>query len=152
MPDSPTPKRGLLRPRLGKKPWKTDWDFNFLKLDTDVGGLIDGTIPAGRALRVFGSAVSAFIYVATGDLGAASIPAGEVQEIFVDHTASVIFDLPAAPAFSPIADVHFVLLGELVSTNDTNYGGTFIVRVENYSASTVLGVSILWRRKGLKFS
>jgi hypothetical protein len=149
MPDTPTPKRGLLRPVLGKKPWKEDWDFNFLKLDGDVGGLIDGTIAAGNSSR-FGSKLPAeYVQTVSGTLAGLVFLDNQIRVVEVDHSASVVFDIPGPAAFVlPTSGIRVVHHGEVASLSDADYGGTFYVGVENSTGSTISGQSITWRRTG----
>jgi len=151
MPNTPTPKRGLLRPPLGKKPWKSDWDFNFLKLDNDVGGMIDGTIAVGNSTR-FGNKLPAdYIQSTTGDLSGIDFLDNQIRIVKVDHSASIVFDLPSEPIFvMPTSGIRAVMQGERDSSSDTNYGGTFYVGIENSTGSTISGVLITWKRKGFK--
>lgn len=149
MPDTPTPKRGYLRPKLGKKPWKKEWDFNFGKLDSDVGGLIDGTVSAGNALSIQGAALAAFFQETTGTLSG-SFSDGTTTIVEIDHSATIIFDIPTEPVFTNISGVTFILVGNRATTGNSDYGGKFRVQVTNNSGSPLDGTTVTWRRKGLK--
>lgn len=145
----------LKLPQLGKKPWKSDWDFNFTLLDQIVGGLtVDGSVPAKVAETILGSALTPFVQSVSGDLaGAAPIPAGEAREIRIDHTGDIVFDIPLEPIFTvPSTDINIVLLGDRWVLNNDEYGGVFVVRVENHSTSVLNGINVSWLRKGLKFT
>lgn len=149
MPDTPTPKLGLLRPKLGKKPWKKEWDFNMGLLDNKVGGLIDGTVSAGNALSVQGAAIVSFLRETTGTV-TGTFNDGTTTDVTVDHSATIIFDLSTQPVFTTIAGVAFILLANRPSTANIDEGGKFTVRIVNTSGGPVLGSSMSWRRKGLK--
>jgi len=145
----------LKLPPLGKKPWKSDWDTNFTILDQQVGGLtVDGSVPAKVAETILGSALTPFVQSVSGDLAtAAVIPAGESHEIRVDHTLDVVFDIPLSPIFTtPSTDVNVVLLGDRYALNNDEYGGVFLVRVENHATTDLNGADVSWIRKGLKFT
>lgn len=154
MPDTPTPKRGFLRPKLGKRPWKSEWDTNWLKADNDIGGLIDGSIPAGAASEVTGTWYVAHILQLSGTLDIGGlIDDGVHQDIRVDHISAGVFDLPGEPIFTiTTPSVHAVLLYErsLVSVNER--GGVFVVRIENNSGSSFDPSTVTWSRKGWKFA
>lgn len=146
---------GLKLPQLGKKPWKSDWDFNWTLIDQILGGLtIDGSVVAKVAETIQGSALTPFITTVSGDLsGVTSVAAGESSEYRVDHTSDVIFDIPLAPIFTvPSTDINVVLLGERQALNASEYGGVFVVRIENHSDAVVAGADISWMRKGFKIS
>lgn len=154
MADTPTPKRGYLRPKLGTRPWKNHWDFNWTKADSEIGGLIDGSVPAGRALTVVGTWYSPHIVEITGNLDIGGlIPDGTFQDIRIDHTGSAIFDLPCEPiVFVNIGGVHAVLLAERQSLLSDEYGGVFSVRIENNSGGDIDPSLLTWSRKGWRFS
>lgn len=151
MADTPTPKRGLLRPALGKKPWKEDWDYNFLKLDGDVGGLIDGTIAAGNSTRFANKLPAEFISTVSGTLDGLVFTDNQIRVIKVDHSATSVFDVPSAPVFVlPTSGIRVVHHCEADSLSDNDYGGTFYVGIENSTGMTISGNLITWRRKGFK--
>jgi hypothetical protein len=155
MADTFTVNYKLRLPQLGKKPWKSDWDNNFTKIDQLLGGLIiDGSVCAKCATSIDPTAISAFIESTTGDLtGAASIPAGETAEIRIDHSADIVFDFPLDPIFLAPVGVNCILVGDrTVALNASEYGGVFVVRVENHTGSTLLVTSVTWLRKGFKLS
>lgn len=148
MPDTPTPKLGLLRPRLGKKPWKKEWDFNMALLDTQLGGLLDGSVPAHTALGVDPTGITSNVVEIVGDCGIASVGDASSLDIDVDHSSTMIFSMPSDPIFTSIAGVEvFPLLGRAGLTG-TDYGGKFRVRVENNSGGTITGSQLTWRRRG----
>lgn len=154
MADTLTTNLKLRLPRLGKKPWKSDWDFNFTKVDQIVGGLtIDGSVCAVCAETIHGTALVPYIQMITGDLsGISPILPGETREFRVDHTTQMVFDLPSSPIFDPPADVNVIVLADRGVLTATEYGGVFYVRVENRSSSSVSGTALSWMRKGLKIS
>lgn len=153
MADTFTTNLKLHLPQLGKKPWKSDWDFNFTKLDQVIGGLtVDGSVHAKVADSIPGSALVPFIQSVTGDLTGATIDAGETREYRVDHTADIIFDFPLEPIFTAPGGVNLTLLQERNALDATEYGGIFKVRVENSTDTPVLGSDIVWLRKGFKLS
>lgn len=153
MPDTPTPNIGLKRPRLGSKPWKSDVDFNWGKIDSEIGGLKTGTVTAGVARNIEGAALTPFIDELTGTLSGTTIAGQSNVTISVDHSSVLIFDLPAVPIFAPPAGVQCLpVQTRLSSLNNVEYGGKFAVRVENSGISSVNGVNITWRRKGIKVS
>lgn len=154
MADTFTTNLKLRLPQLGKKPWKSDWDFNFTKLDQIIGGLtVDGSVCAKCAETIDGTAIIPFIQSVTGDLtGMTSIPAGETNEVRIDHTADIIFDFPLEAIFTAPGNVNCVLLADRNALDASEYGGVFSVRVENHSGSTVNGSDVSWLRKGLKLS
>ena len=154
MADTFTANLKLHLPQLGKKPWKSDWDFNFTKIDQLLGGLtIDGSVCAKCAETIDGTALVPFIESATGDLtGIAAIPDGETHEIRVDHSADVVFDFPLEPTFTVPGGCNLVLLYERNALDATEYGGVFVVRIENHSGGVVNGGDISWLRKGLKLT
>lgn len=152
MADPTTPNRGLRLPALGKKPWKSDWDFNFEQLDGDIGDILRGTLTVGEAASIQPGALTPFITSVSGDLGAISVPDGEIQEFSVDHSVQVRFDIPAEPIFIVPAGVTIVLLGNRSGLTFDAYGGTFQVRVENFSGSSLSGASVNWQRKGWKIT
>lgn len=150
MPDTPTPKRGYLRPKLGKKPWKKEWDFNWGKADDDVGGLLDGTKPAGKALSIDPTALIAAIIEITGDLGASTFLDATSIDTEVDHTGTLTYALPAEPIFLAPGGVKIIPLSDRTALTTADYGGKFRVRVENNSGGAVNGTSITWKRRGIK--
>lgn len=152
MADTFTTNLKLHLPQLGKKPWKTDWDFNFTKLDQIIGGLtVDGSVHAKVADSIPGTALAPFIQSATGDLsGISDIGAGETHEIRIDHSTDIVFDFPLAPIFVAPTDVNCLAIYERTTLNATEYGGVFVVRIENHSALPVAGTDVTWLRKGLK--
>lgn len=154
MADTTTINYKLKLPQLGKKPWKTDWDFNFTKVDQLLGGLIiDGSVHAKVADSIDGSSLEPFIQSTTGTLaGASDIPAGETHEIRIDHSGDMVFDLPLTPIFTVPDDVNCLLIADRSALDANEYGGVFVVRVENHSGSTVAAGDIAWLRKGLKIS
>jgi hypothetical protein len=154
MADTFTANLKLHLPQLGKKPWKSDWDFNFTKLDQIIGGLtIDGSVCAKCAETIHGDALVPFIQSATGDLsGASAIPAGETHEVRIDHSSDIVFDFPLEPIFTAPGNVNCVLLADRNALDATEYGGVFVIRVENHSDSTVNAGDVSWLRKGLKLS
>jgi hypothetical protein len=154
MADTFTANYKLHLPQLGKKPWKSDWDFNFTKIDQLLGGLIiDGSVCAKCADAIDGGAISAFIETTDGSLaGAGDIPAGETHEIRIDHSGDKVFDFPLDPIFTVPGDVNCILIGDRNALDATEYGGVFVVRVENHSGDTVAVADIAWLRKGLKLS
>lgn len=156
MPDTITPKIGLVRVALGAKPWKKQEDFNWLLLDTLVGGLEDGSVPAGVANSVSLTALNGLVATFTGDLTSiGNISDGAIIEVLVDHSVSDgILDIPCAPiANCSVSNVPILYLANRASSLDnTEYGGKFRLRIENQSGSTVAGSTITWKRKGLKFS
>ena len=158
MADTFTTLLHLVLPRLGKKPWHNDWYFNFRTIDQILGGMWNGDLvnPCAKcADAVNGGAITPFIQSVEGDLsGAASIPAGETHEIRVDHSTGIdgkVFDVPLEPIISvPNQNVNAVLLADrAVGLDATEYGGVFVIRIENHSDSTVNGADITWKRKGL---
>jgi hypothetical protein len=152
--DTFTTNLKLHLPQLGKKPWKSDWDFNFTKMDQIIGGLtIDGSVHAKIADTILGSAITPFIQSVTGDLtGSSAIPAGETHEIRIDHSGDIVFDFPLEPIFTAPGDVNCVCIGDRNALNATEYGGVFVVRIENHSLATVNVGDVSWLRKGLKLS
>lgn len=155
MANTVTANLKLKLPQLGKKPWKSDWDFNFTLLDQLIGGLtVDGSVHAKIADSIPGSALAPFIQVITGDLTSIpTIPAGETKEIRVDHTADKIFEVPCDPIFTtPSVDINTLVLGDRSGLTSSEYGGVFVVRVENHSESDISGSDITWMRKGFKIS
>lgn len=154
MADTPTPKRGYLRPKLGTRPWKNHWDFNWTKADAEVGGLLDGSVPAGTALNVSGTWYAPHIAETSGNLDIGStINDGDFQDIRVDHKAAMTFDLPCAPIILiNIPGVHAVLLGERQTLLNDELGGVFVVRIENNSGGVVDPATFTWSRKGWKFA
>lgn len=150
MADTPTPKRGLLRPPLGKKPWKEDWDYNFLKLDNDVGGIVDGSIAIGNATRFANKLPSEYVGSITGTFTGVSFFDNQIRVVKVDHSGDVIFDVPSDPVFVVSSGIRVIPEGNRDGTTDIDYGGIFFVRVENSSGSTVDGSTIAWKRKGFK--
>lgn len=151
---SPTPKRGYLRPRLGTRPWKNEWDYNFTKLDSDVGGLLDGTLNAKNAENVVGIWYAAHTTQVSGDLNTGGLIAdGTSQDIRVDHSADVIFDLPCEPIVEiTLGGVHATLLADRQNLTNGEYGGGFVVRVENTSGADIDPAFLTWTRKGWKFA
>lgn len=141
-------------PQLGKKPWKSDWDFNWTKIDQLLGGLtVDGSVCAKCAETIDGGALVPLIETITGDLtGIAAIPDGETHEIRIDHTSDMIFDFPMDPIFTVPTGCNLLLLAERNALSSTELGGIFVVRIENHSGSTVNGGDISWLRKGFKLS
>lgn len=154
MADTFTTHLNLHLPQLGKKPWKSDWDFNFNTLDQILGGLtVDGSVCAKCAESIQGTAISAFIQSVTGDLaGAPAIPPGETHEIRVDHSADIIFEVPLEPIVTAPGNVNCSLMRERNALTTAEHGGVFIIRVENRSGSGVNGDDISWLRRGLKLT
>ena len=150
MPDTPTPKLGLLRPPLGKKPWKEDWDFNFLKLDNIVGGLVDGTVQAGDTILIGGKTPAQLVQTVSGTLAGIDVLDNTVRQVEIDHSTDVVFDSPSAPRLVVPSGVRSVVVGDSESLSSTAYGGTFRISIENSSGATVSGVNITWRRSGYK--
>lgn len=154
MADTFTTNLKLHLPQLGKKPWKSDWDFNFTKLDQVIGGLtVDGSVHAKIADSIPGSALVPFIQSVTGDLdGMSTLAAGETTEVRVDHTSDIIFDFPLEPIFTAPGGVNIFVLCERNALSAAEYGGVFKIRVENHTDSPLLGTDVSWLRKGLALS
>jgi len=137
MPNTPTPRIGFLRPPLGKRPWKREWDFNWGLADSKIGALNDSVATLQGATPD----------TITGDLTGFTIPSG-ILDIEVDHSATRIFAEPLAPIFSVGTGVRVIMLGDRPDLTDTSYGGFFRIRVENSTSSDVDGATIGWARKG----
>jgi len=150
MPDTPTPKIGLLRPKLGKTPWKKEWDFNMGLLDTDVGGLLDGSVPAGKALTIDPTALIPIVVEISGNLGSTTFPDQTTTSIIIDHSSTVSYILPAEPIFTAPVNVTIQSVGNRNGLTPTDYGGRFQVNVTNTSGAPVTGTSIQWKRRGIK--
>jgi len=150
MADTVTVNLKLKLPRLGKKPWKREWDFNFTLLDQKVGGILDGSIAAKRAETIDPTALVPYIQSVSGTLSGVIVPSEEVREVRMDHSSTMVFDLPLNPIFVVPINVNIVLLGDRASLSASEYGGIFIVRIENHSNSSVDGATINWTRKGIK--
>jgi hypothetical protein len=145
-----TPNRGFILPAIGTRPWKAIEDFNWRKADADLGGLINGTIPAGVAASVVPTAITPYVLSVTGTLSGTIFPASGVLDVLVSHANAVVFDVPASPIFQVPAGVSCIMLGNLTDTSNASYGGTFAVRVQNNNSANVDGATISWRRKGLR--
>lgn len=153
MADTPTPKRGYKRPVLGTKPWKAQVDFNWAKIDNDVGGLMDGTFAAARALAVPGAALVPYVEAITGTLSGILVGPGNTVRATVDHSVVMVFDVPAEPIVSPPAGVNCTPLLDRSSTlSNVEYGGKFALEIVNSTSGIVSGATINWRRKGWKVS
>lgn len=150
MADTPTSKLGLFRPRLGKKPWKREWDFNFSLLDDRVGGILDGTYTVGKAAAIEPTALIAAIVEITGNLSPNSFPNAVSTDIEVDHTSSAVFAMPASPIFLVTGGVKIIQLLDRTTLGTNDYGGKFRIRVENNSGGTVAGSTITWARRGIR--
>lgn len=155
MPDTPTPKIGLVRTSLGSKPWKKGQDYNWALLDTLVGGLQDGSVPAGVANTVALSALTALVQSTSGDLTSiGNMADGVLTKVIVDHSADKLFDFPCEPIVAcTVSGVDIsILANRAISLNSTEYGGKFCITINNQSGGTLAGSTITWVRKGLKFS
>lgn len=154
MADTFTTHLNLRLPQLGKKPWKSDWDFNFNLIDQILGGLtVDGSVCAKCADSISGAALTPLIQSVTGDLsGAPAIPAGETHEIRVDHTGDIIFDIPLEPIFTAPTNVNCSLMRERSALTTAEHGGVFVVSIANRSGAQVTTDSISWLRRGLKLT
>lgn len=150
MADTLTVNLKLRLPRLGKKPWKSDWDFNFTKIDQLLGGLvIDGSTCAVCAQTIHSTALDPYIISITGDLGSVTIPAGETREYRVNHSSLATFRLPSDPIFTAPTNVNVVILAERNALTAFEYGAVFHVRIENRSDTDVSGTLLTWMRRGI---
>lgn len=146
-----TPNRGYELPVLGKKPWKTDWDTNFTKVDSDVGGLVSGTTPAGKANTIAGAALSTFVQTISGTLTSNTVPDGTTLDLVVDHSGTKIFDVPCSPIFINVpSNVTVYITGTRTGSTSADLGGKFSIQVANNSGSSINTSVISWYRKGIK--
>lgn len=150
MADTPTAKLGLFRPKLGKKPWKREWDFNMALLDDRVGGILDGTHTVGRAAALEPTGLIEAIIEITGSLSPTSFPNATSTDVEIDHTSTAVFALPAQPIFLATGGVKIIPLADRTALSTNDYGGKFRVRVENNSGGTVAGSAITWARRGIR--